>query len=198
MLLNLIVFKFVPGILKYLDAWWMSFFCFLFIFNCKFIFIKKKKINEGYWRSLFLINLKSAYSKLFSNSKWPIKRRISYCELYNTNNILKISHHREEQLGSASISSTFLSFSRHFLWALIQKFGSMTWSRMRQGYFKFQVYWRVLLHTIDHIWLLTWSELIRFCSHWSYQEDLWIDRLLFPHRLPENLYFSDNFRWNTS
>ena len=38
MLLNLIVFKFVPGILKCLDASWMSFFVF-FIFNCKFIYI---------------------------------------------------------------------------------------------------------------------------------------------------------------
>ena len=39
MLLNLIVFKFVPGILKCLDACWMSFF--IIIFNCKLIFIKK-------------------------------------------------------------------------------------------------------------------------------------------------------------
>ena len=37
MLLNLIVFKFVQGIFKCLDLWWMSFF--KKIFSCKFIFI---------------------------------------------------------------------------------------------------------------------------------------------------------------
>ena len=69
MLLNLIVFKFVPGILKFLDAWWMAFFVF-FIFNCNFIFIKKKKKKKkkkktGYlWRTLMRVLWNWEYLKL--------------------------------------------------------------------------------------------------------------------------------------
>ena len=52
MLLNLIVFKFVPRILKCLDAWRMSFFIFLFftvnlfsyIYIYIYIYMKKKDI----------------------------------------------------------------------------------------------------------------------------------------------------------
>ena len=41
MLLNLIAFKFVPGILKCLDAWWMS-----FLFSTVNLYSLKKKKNR--------------------------------------------------------------------------------------------------------------------------------------------------------
>ena len=43
MLLNLIVFKFAPGILKFLDAWWMSFFVFFYFQLWIYIHQKKKQ-----------------------------------------------------------------------------------------------------------------------------------------------------------
>ena len=61
MLLNLIVFKFVPGILKCLDAWWMSFFVFLFSIVNLYSHIYKKLALLQQVKSLALIAKTNPY-----------------------------------------------------------------------------------------------------------------------------------------
>ena len=86
MLLNLIVFKFVPGILKSLDVWWMSFFVF-FIFSCKFIFIKKKKNRK-------IANLLSFPWKFFEFCQGISGSTYDWQPLHFTSGIIRLARTR--------------------------------------------------------------------------------------------------------
>ena len=74
MLLNLIVFKFVPGILKCLDVWRMSFSCF-FLFSIvnlySSIYKKKEQLFQLFGESSFFESrpCKCKCLQMFSSKK---------------------------------------------------------------------------------------------------------------------------------